>query len=69
MKTEPRDYGMFTSKGDRMVDALVDFAKTFTLSQAQVMDMMESIAKDDRYSEITDTAVREMIGEELKWYQ
>jgi hypothetical protein len=52
-----------------MVDALVDFAKTFTLSQAQVMDMMESIAKDDRYSEITDTAVREMIGEELKWYQ
>jgi hypothetical protein len=69
MKTEPRDYGMFTSKGDRMVDALVDFAKTYSLSQTQVLDIMESIAKDDRYSEITDTAVRRMIGQELGFYQ
>jgi hypothetical protein len=69
MITEPRDYGMFTSKGDRMVDALVDFAKTFSLTQSQVMDMMEGISKDDRYSEITDTAVREMIGGALGWYK
>ena len=69
MKTEPRDYGMFTSKGDRMVDALVDFAKTFSLTESQVMDIMKGIAKDDRYSEITDTAVREMIGGALGWYQ
>ena len=69
MKTEPRDYGMFTSKGDRMVDALVDFAKTFSLTESQVMGIMTGIAKDDRYSEITDTAVREMIGEALGWYE
>ena len=69
MITEPRDYGMFTSKGDRMVDALVDFAKTFSLTEVQVMGIMTGIAKDDRYSEITDTAVREMIGEALGWYE
>jgi len=62
------DYGMFTDQGNDMVDALVQFAKAFQLSEPAVMGLMNSIAKDERFAEITDTAVREEIGCALGWY-
>jgi hypothetical protein len=31
--------------------------------------LMNGIGQDDRYGEITDTEVRERIGEELGWYE
>jgi hypothetical protein len=69
MKTSPVSYGMFTSEGDRLVADLVDFAKAFQLSDTAVLAMMNAISKDESYGEITDTAVRECIGEELGWYE
>jgi hypothetical protein len=69
MKVEPKSYGMFTSAGDRMVGDLVEFAKAFGLSETAVLSMMDAIAKDEDFGEITDTAVREEIGIELGWYE
>jgi hypothetical protein len=68
MKTETPSFDMFTSAGDRMVADLVTFAKTHGLSSDVVMGMMNAIGKDECFGEITDTAVRECIGEELGWY-
>jgi hypothetical protein len=63
-----KTYGMFTSAGDQLVDDLVAFAKAFQLSDTAVLEMMNALSKDESYGEITDTAVREAIGEELGWY-
>ena len=63
-----KDYGMFTDAGNAVVADLVDFAKTHGLSYKIVMSMMDALSKDETISEITDTAVREEIGEELGWY-
>jgi hypothetical protein len=69
MKTEITSFEMFTSAGDRMVGDLVEFAKTYNLSDTVVLGMMNAISKDECFGEITDTAVRECIGEELGWYE
>ena len=61
-------YGMFTEAGDA-VENLVSMAKTHGFSDTVVMAMMSAIAKDECYSEITDTAVREEIGCALGWYE
>jgi hypothetical protein len=62
------DYGMFTDQGNDMVDTLVQFAKAFQLPEPAVMGLMNNIAKDERFAEITDTAVREEVGCALGWY-
>ena len=63
-----KDYGMFTDAGNAVVADLVDFAKTHGLSYPVVMSMMDAIGSDECFGEITDTAVREEIGDELGWY-
>jgi len=63
-----KDYGMFTDAGNAVVADLVAFAKTHGLSYPIVMSMMDAIGTDECFGEITDTAVREEIGEELGWY-
>ena len=63
------DYGMFTDAGNELVANLVQTAKNFSLSDVTVMELMNSFAKDPNFAEITDTAVREMIGEQLGWYR
>jgi len=63
-----KDYGMFTDAGNAVVADLVDFAKTHGLSFPIVMSMMDALANDETLAEITDTAVREAIGDELSWY-
>jgi hypothetical protein len=62
-------YGMFTEAGDAVVENLVSMAKTHGFSDTVVMAMMNAIAKDEFYSEITDTEVRECIGCALGWYE
>jgi hypothetical protein len=69
MRTAPVSFEMFTSAGDAMVADLVTFAKTHGLSSDVVMGIMSAISKDECYGEITDTAVRECIGDELGWYE
>ena len=63
-----KDYGMFTDAGNAVVADLVALAKTHNLSYPVVMCMMDAIGTDECFGEITDTAVREEIGEELGWY-
>ena len=63
-----KDYGMFTDAGNAVVADLVAFAKTHGLSYPVVMSMMDAIGSDECFGEITDTAVREEIGDELGWY-
>ena len=63
------DYGMFTESGSNLVADVVKMAKTYGLTPTVVMRMMHAIAIDERFGEITDTAVRETIGEELGWYE
>jgi hypothetical protein len=62
------EYEMFTESGNNLVTDLVKFAKTHNLSATVVLSMMDAISKDECFGEITDTAVRECIGEELGWY-
>ena len=59
---------MFSEEGNAVVADLVALAKTHNLSYPIVMCMMDAIRTDECFSEITDTAVREEIGEELGWY-
>lgn len=63
-----KDYGMFTDAGNALVADIVDLAKKHGLSFSIVMSMMDAIGTDECFGEITDTAVREEIGEELGWY-
>jgi hypothetical protein len=63
-----KDYGMFTDAGNALVADLVELAKKHGLSYPIVMSMMDAIGTDECFGEITDTAVREEIGEELGWY-
>jgi hypothetical protein len=64
-----KDFGMFSDAGNELVESLVEFAKTFGLSDTAVLAMMNAIGKDECFAEITDTAVREEIGCALGWYE
>jgi hypothetical protein len=59
---------MFTDQGNALVADLVKLAKTHGLSYPVVMSMMDAIGTDECFGEITDTAVREEIGDALGWY-
>lgn len=61
-------YGMFSNVGNAAVADLIKFAKTYNLDSGVVMAMMNAIAKDEDFAEITDTEVRECIGCSLGWY-
>jgi hypothetical protein len=63
------NYGMFTDAGNALVANLVMTAKTFDLSDTTVLSLMNSFQKDPKFSEITDTEVRECVGMELGWYR
>ena len=63
------DFAMFTESGNALVTDLVEMAKTYGLSDSVVCSMMSAIAKDPNFGEITDTAVREMVGTTLGWYE
>ena len=63
------EFEMFTESGNNLVTDLVKMAKTYGLSSTAVLSMMDAISKDECFGEITDTAVRECIGDELGWYK
>lgn len=62
------DFAMFTEEGNNLVADLVEMCKNNNLRDTTVMALMSAIAKDERFAEITDTAVRETIGCELGFY-
>ena len=63
------NYGMFTKAGNELVADLVQVAKIHSLSSSTVMAIMDQLQKDKNFSEITDTEVRESVGEALGWYK
>ena len=60
-----KTYAMFTKKGDSVVAKIVSAAKVAGLAWTTVDAMLTELAKDARYSEATDTAVREAVYIEL----
>jgi hypothetical protein len=64
-----KTYGMFTDAGNQAIDALVTVAKALELNDSEVMKAMNVLAKNPKFSEATDTEVRECIGMALGWYQ
>jgi hypothetical protein len=74
MKTEPRDFGMFTSEGDRAVGMIVDMAKKKGWDWKRTYAELCVLAHSDAqlYGEATDTAVRERVydacGFETEFY-
>lgn len=66
---ESDNFAMFTESGNSLVRDLVAMAQRYGLQDNVVFGMMNAIAKDLNFAEITDTAVREEIGAYLGWYK
>jgi hypothetical protein len=64
-----KNYGMFTDAGNQAIDGLVTVAKALELNASEVMKAMDVLAQNPKFSEATDTEVRESIGMELGWYK
>ena len=62
------EYEMFSEAGDCLVHDLIKMAAKYGLGDVEVLAMCSAVAKNPDFSEITDTAVRERIGEELGWF-
>jgi hypothetical protein len=63
------NYEMFSEEGNLAVADLVTFSKIHNLQDTVVLALMSALAKDERFGEATDTAVRETVGVELGWYK
>ena len=59
-------YGMFTSKGNKMVSEMVDAAIEKKLNYNDVVDNLMDIAGEPGCEEAYDTAVREEVYEAMK---
>jgi hypothetical protein len=69
MKYQIPSYEMFTSAGDLAVADLVTFSRIHNLPDTVVLALMNALSKDERFGEVTDTAVRETVGVELGFYK
>lgn len=56
-----KEFGMFTDAGNDIVSDIVDVAKSYQLSWSATYAMLEAVAKDERFKEALDTAVREQV--------
>ena len=56
-----KDFGMFTDAGNEVVADIVEIAKKHGFSWRMTQSYLCDLAKDDRFCEATDTAVREMV--------
>jgi hypothetical protein len=66
MENVMRHYGMFTDKGNQVVDGIVIAAKELGWSFDEVLDILFDIATVDGFGEATDTAVKEYVYEALE---
>ena len=62
-------YEMFTEAGDNLVADLIEMVQKYGLSTDAVCGMMNAKAKNETFGEITDTAVREVVGMKLGCYE
>ena len=58
-------YGMFTDNGNRVVGAIVSFAKDYNYSWECVSEILTKISEIEGFEEATDTAVREYVYEAM----
>ena len=68
-----KSYGMFSAKGNEIVQQVVDMSRELKWNWFQVEAFMRVIAADDakgenQYQEITDTVVREAVYVELNFH-
>ena len=73
MNSYVKSYGMFSAKGNEVVQSVVDIARNCSWNWFQVEAFMRVIAADDakgenQYQEITDTVVREAVYVELNFH-
>jgi hypothetical protein len=59
-------YGMFTDMGNNLIARVVLTAREFALNEEAVVRILGALAKDEQYSEATDTAVRECVLADLR---
>jgi hypothetical protein len=55
------NYGMYTDAGNAAIDGLVTVAKSLELKQSEVYNALNVLAQNSRFSEATDTVVREAV--------
>jgi hypothetical protein len=55
------DYAMFTDAGNAAVQDIVALVKRQGLSWSVAYAMLSALSEDERFSEATDTAVRECV--------
>ena len=55
------DYAMFSDAGDAAVQDIVGLAKRQGLSWKITYSLLMALSEDERFSEATDTAVRECV--------
>jgi len=62
------DYAMYTDQGDVVADKIVALAQAAGLDWTQTLSIMRFIASQkEEYSELMDTAVREVIYDRCKF--
>jgi hypothetical protein len=65
--TDKPYFGMFTDAGNQAVDALVTVAKAMELTWPEVYEALYKLADNPKFSEATDTAVRERVYDACKF--
>lgn len=60
------DYGMFSDRGNRVIDGVVISAKELGWTFAEVLDVLNDISKVTGFEEATDTMVKESVYEALE---
>ena len=56
-----QSYGMFSDRGNFLVDQIVNLALLLNSTWSEVNSDLEQLAKDPEFEEATDTAVREAV--------
>jgi len=59
-------YGMFSDRGNRVIDGVVISAKELGWSFEYVLELLGDIATVEGFEEATDTAVKECVYEALE---
>ena len=60
------NYGMFSDRGNRVIDGVVISAKELGWSFEYVLEFLGDIATVEGFEEATDTAVKEYVYEALE---
>ena len=60
-----KDYAMFSTEGNEAVAALVNVARAAELTWPETYQLMQRLAENEKFGEVMDTMVREIIFDTL----